>query len=334
MARIFLLGATGYIGGEVLHELSTTHPEYEIAALIRNPEKAKNVVAAYPRVRVVNGDLDNANVIEEEAGKGNVVIHAASNKHLPSIEAVARGLKGRRDAYYIQVTGASVLGGPEIDSGSYGEPTDDVYDDLDGIQSVRDKITAYPTRRVVDNFILNLKGSGLKTAIVFPPIIFGKGRGPGNQRSIQVPSISKNALQQKQAAYVGRGLARWGAIHVADLATLFGKLVEKAVAGAEDDIWNESGLYFVENGEKSFKEIATLVADEVHKLGYADKPGLIRSITPQECDNEFFAHGAVVLGTNARGRALRARKLLGWEPVKGALEEYIPKTVGIEARSL
>ncbi|KAL4964616.1 uncharacterized protein BDV14DRAFT_200671 [Aspergillus stella-maris] len=338
MTRIFLLGATGYIGGEVIHELSTTHPEYEIAALVRNPEKAKNVTAAYPQVRVVNGDLDNADVIEEEARKSDIVIHAASNKHLPSVEAIARGLKGRRNAYYIQVTGASVLGGPEIDNDSYGEPSDDIHNDLDGIQAVREKITAYPNRRVVDNFILNLKGSGPKTAIIFPPIIFGKGRGPGNQRSIQVPSIAKNALQRKQAAYVGRGLAKWGAIHVADLASLFGKLVERAVASGEDEgdgeVWDENGLYFVDNGEMSFKDIAALVADEVHKLGYADKPGLTQSITPQECDSEFFAHGAVVLGTNARGRALRARKLLGWEPVKGTLEEYIPETVAIEARSL
>ncbi|KAL4799958.1 hypothetical protein BDV19DRAFT_384797 [Aspergillus venezuelensis] len=334
MTRIFLLGATGYIGGQVLHELSKTHPDYQIAALIRNPEKAKNVTAAYPQVRAVNGDLDYADIIEDESRKSDIVIHAASNKHLPSVEAIAKGLKGRRDAYYIQVTGASVLGGPEIDNNSYGEPSDDIYNDLDGIQAVREKITAYPNRRVVDNFILNLKSSGPKTAIVFPPIIFGKGRGPGNQRSIQVPSIAKNALQRKEAAYVGRGLAKWGAIHVADLAGLFGKLVEKAVAGGEGEIWDEYGLYFVENGETSFKEIATLVADEVHKLGYADKPGLTRSITPQECDSEFFAHGAVVLGTNARGRALRARKLLGWEAVKGGLEECIPESVAIEAKSL
>ncbi|KAL4935572.1 hypothetical protein BDV06DRAFT_228701 [Aspergillus oleicola] len=331
MTRIFLLGATGYIGGEVLHELQTTHPEYEIAALVRNSEKAKNVTTAYPSVRVAIGDLDNAGVIEDESRKSDVVIHAASNKYLPSVEAIARGMKGRRDAYYIQVTGASVPGGPEIDSGSYGEPSDEIYDDLDGVQAVRDKITAYPNRRVVDNFILNLRGSGPKTAIVFPPIIFGTGRGPGNQRSIQVPTIAKNALKEKQTAYVGRGLSRWGAIHIADLAAHFRKLAEKAVAGGEGDIWNENGLILL---RVSFKEIATLVADEIHKLGYADKPGLTRSITPQECDSELIPHGEVVLGTNARGRALRARKLLGWEPVKGVLEDYIPKTVAAEAKGL
>ncbi|KAL4748645.1 hypothetical protein BDW72DRAFT_214686 [Aspergillus terricola var. indicus] len=332
--RIFLLGATGYIGGEVLHALDDTHPEYEIAALIRSGEKASKVVAAYPRVKVVSGNLDDTSVIEEEAKKSDVVIHAASNKHIASVEAISRALKGRRDAYYVQVTGASVLGGPEIDANAYGEPSDRIYDDLGGIQAVRDLIWAYPGRRAVDNFILNLAGSGPRTAIIFPPIIFGTGSGPVNQRSIQVPSIAKNALQERQAAYVGQGLSRWGAIHIADLAQLFVKLVEKAVEGGSGDIWDENGLYFAESGEESFKNIAGLVAEKIYKLGYTDKPCSVRSITPQECDSLFFAHGAVFLGTNARGRALRARKLLGWEPVKGALEDYIAETVAAEARTL
>ncbi|KAL4927037.1 uncharacterized protein BDV17DRAFT_292930 [Aspergillus undulatus] len=333
MTRIFLLGATGYVGGEVLHELHASHPDYEIVALVRNPEKAKKVVAAYPRVRVVDGDLDNMDIIEDEAGKSDVVIHAASNKHIASVEAITRGLKGRRDAYYIQVTGASVLSSPEIDSSTYGEPSDSVYNDLDGIQAVRDLIRAYPSRRIVDNYILNLAGSGPRTAIIFPPIIFGAGQGPGNQRSIQVPSIAKNALKERQAAYVGRGLGRWSAIHVADLAGLFVKLVERAANGGESDsdVWDENGLYFAEAGEETFKEIATQVANEAYKLGYVDKPDSIRSIPPQESDS-VIPGGVVFLATNARARALRARNLLGWESVKGKLEDYIPETVAAEAK--
>jgi nucleoside-diphosphate-sugar epimerase len=111
-------------------------------------------------------------------------------------------------------------------------------------------IRIYPDRRAVDNFILGLAGSGPRTAIIFPPIIFGTGSGPVNQRSIQVPSIAKNALQEKQAVYVGQGLSRWGAIHIADLAQLFVKLVEKAVNGGNDDFWDENGLYFAESGEE------------------------------------------------------------------------------------
>lgn len=67
-------GATGYIGGEVLYCLQHTHPDYEIAALIRDSEKAGRVSAAFPKVQVVLGDLDNSGLIEQESQKANIVI--------------------------------------------------------------------------------------------------------------------------------------------------------------------------------------------------------------------------------------------------------------------
>lgn len=67
-------GATGYIGGEVLHTLQHVHPEYEVAALIRDSEKGGKVLAAYPKVRVVLADLDDVETIEKESRKANIVI--------------------------------------------------------------------------------------------------------------------------------------------------------------------------------------------------------------------------------------------------------------------
>ena len=67
-------GASGYIGGEVLHVLQTAHPEYEFTVLLRNKEKADQVVNAYPKVRVVLGDLDSSALLEEEAHKADVVV--------------------------------------------------------------------------------------------------------------------------------------------------------------------------------------------------------------------------------------------------------------------
>ncbi|KAJ5780221.1 NAD-dependent epimerase/dehydratase [Penicillium paradoxum] len=43
-------------------------------------------------------------------------------------------------AYYIQVTGARVLAGPEVDNGSYGEPSDRIFDDLDNSADLRNMI--------------------------------------------------------------------------------------------------------------------------------------------------------------------------------------------------
>jgi nucleoside-diphosphate-sugar epimerase len=67
-------GASGYIGGDVLHALKSTHPEHQYCVLLRDSAKADIVSRAYPDIRVILGDLDNAPLIEEEAAKADVVI--------------------------------------------------------------------------------------------------------------------------------------------------------------------------------------------------------------------------------------------------------------------
>ncbi|CAG8896905.1 unnamed protein product [Penicillium egyptiacum] len=330
MTQIFLTGATGYIGGEVLHALQHAHPDYEVAALIRDKEKAGEVLAAFPKVRVVLADLDNVEIIEEESRKANIVIHAASNKHLASVKAIANGLAGRQNAYYIQVTGASVLAGPEVDNNSYGEPSDQIIDDLDNAADLRDIIRAYKDRRVVDNYILDLGSGGPKTAIIFPPIIFGIGKGPVKKRSVQVPSLAHAALLQRVSLYLGRGLSRWGIVHVSELADLFVKLVENAVNATASPIWNENGLFFAEKGFESFKGVASVIAKEAHSLGYIDSPDSVRSMDLEE-SNEVIPNGGVFLGTNGQGRASRARKLLGWQPDGESFQRAVRETIIAEA---
>ncbi len=100
----------------------------------------------------------------------------------------------------------------------------------------------------MDNFILDPGDNGPKTAIIFPPIIFGRGEGPVNRRSVQIPAISRATLKQKSGVYLGKGLSRWGAIHIADLGQLFVKLVEAGVTNSPAAVWNENGLFFAENG--------------------------------------------------------------------------------------
>ncbi|KAJ5519357.1 NAD-dependent epimerase/dehydratase [Penicillium expansum] len=333
MTQIFLTGATGYIGGEVLHALQLAHPDYKVAALIRDNGKASKVLAAFPKVRVVLADLDNIEVIEEESRKADIVIHAASNKHLESVKAIAKGLAGRQNAYYIQVTGVSVLAGPEVDNNSYGEPSDQIFDDLDSVAELRDIIRAYKDRRVVDNYILDLGSGGPKTAIVLPPIIFGTGKGPVNQRSIQVPALARAALLQRVGLYLGRGLSRWGIIHVSDLANLFVKLVEHAVNATPGPIWNENGLFFAENGFESFKEIALLIAKEAHSLGYIDSPDAVKSMNLDEA-NVVIPHGSAFLGTNGQGQASRGRKLLGWQPDGESFQNAVREAIIAEAAHL
>jgi nucleoside-diphosphate-sugar epimerase len=121
-----------------------------------------------------------------------------------------------------------------------------MYGDIDDADEIRDIIRKNADKRVVDSFLINVTGA--KTAIVFPPIIYGQGRGPINQRSIQVPEISRVAIEKRQTFQVGKGESTWSNIHISDLSNIFVSLVEKAVEGAEGDLWNQNGLYFVSGG--------------------------------------------------------------------------------------
>lgn len=68
-------GATGYIGGDALHALYKAHPEYQISALVRDPAKSADVFAKeYPNVRIVQGSLDDGDLVADEAAKADVVL--------------------------------------------------------------------------------------------------------------------------------------------------------------------------------------------------------------------------------------------------------------------
>jgi N-acetyl-gamma-glutamylphosphate reductase len=73
MTRLFILGATGYIGGDALYAVVQAHPEYEITALVRNSDKGAVVAKEYAKVKLVYGDLDSVELIEEESKKADIV---------------------------------------------------------------------------------------------------------------------------------------------------------------------------------------------------------------------------------------------------------------------
>ena len=73
MTKLFLIGATGYIGGDALYAIVTAHPDYDITALVRNSDKGALVAKESARVKLVYGDLDSVALLEEEAGKADVV---------------------------------------------------------------------------------------------------------------------------------------------------------------------------------------------------------------------------------------------------------------------
>lgn len=132
---------------------------------------------------------------------------------------------------------------------SYGEARPKVYNDLAGISEVREIINASP-KRIVDQLITNLSTSQpcVRTAIVYGPMIYGEGRGPVNQRSIQIPDLANATLKHGQGFHVGKGLSTWSHVHISDITRLIVSLVSEASSSINQPLWNATGIYFPEAG--------------------------------------------------------------------------------------
>ncbi|KAK1063027.1 hypothetical protein LTR74_009851, partial [Friedmanniomyces endolithicus] len=242
MTKIFVTGATGYIGGDALKAIIDAHPEYEITALVRNSDKGAQVAAVYPKVSLVYGDLDSTDLLTKEASKADIVCHFANADHGPSATALTTGLAAHpptHPGYLIHTSGTGILLYPDIRSGTFGETSAKIYDDLDGVS----EITSLPDdapHRPADKIVLGAGeeyGGRVRTAIVCPPTIYGAGRGVGNRVSHQLPELCRVTLERGYGVQVGKGLTRWGNVHVHDLSSLYLKLVEEAAAGGSTAEW-------------------------------------------------------------------------------------------------
>ncbi|KAI0384060.1 NAD(P)-binding protein [Hypomontagnella monticulosa] len=329
--KIFLTGVTGYVGGDAFYALFKAHPEYEYTLLVRNEDRGKPVAAAYPKARLVYGTLDDAEVIEKEAAAADVVVHMAdSADNVPSARAIAKGLAAGHTAekpgYWIHLCGTGILTWYDVAHERYGQAPlpEQRYHDIDDI----DKVLSLPDiaiHRDVDKIVLGANDSaGVKTMIVGPPTIYGQGRGPVNQRSIQVPGIIDYTLKNGFAPIQAPGLTEWDHVHVHDLSDFFVSAVEAALDPAQNgnpEIFGPKAYVFIESGTHKWSEVAKWVAVE------AAKQGLIPEPIAKEIDIPN-------LGTNSKCVAARARKYLGWQPKAPSLKDEIPAGVAFEAKRL
>ncbi len=253
-----------------------------------------------------------------------------------TVNALTKGLAARsteKPGFYIHTSGNALLFVADIDRKTYGEPSTKIHDDWEGIGEVT-SLPDHAPHRTNDKNVINADGPKVKTAIVCPPTIYGSGRGPGNQRSHQIPELARSTLEQKKGLQVGDGANLGPNVYVHDLSDCYVKLVEAAVEGGGKATWGNEGYYFVENGEHTWGHISKAVVKAAHKQGFLSSDEVV-SISEKEADDLAW-WGSALWGANSRFHAIRARKLLGWSPKMGAkdLVSDISEVVSAEAKSL
>ncbi|KAL3462050.1 hypothetical protein BJX64DRAFT_149616 [Aspergillus heterothallicus] len=355
--KVFCTGTTGYIGGDALFAIVHAHPEWEITCLARSPEKGALITGSYPKIRIVYGDLDSVDLLEEEAKSASIVFHFADCDHEPSALALARGLSQHTPespGYWIHTSGTGILTYPDFPNNLFGQESHETFDDWDNIDKVL-SIPDHARHRLVDKTVIKA-GSALadrvKTAIICPPTIYGPGRGPGKTRGAQAYNLAREILRLKQGFLIGRGENMWTQVHVFDLSQLYLMLGEHAAQGGGRASWGIHGYYFANNGEFAWGDVARAITQDAYSKRLIPSPTLksltrtldaqrtalapsphLEALSPLEEDKiSPFLH--YVAGSNSRSRAVRATELLGWVPREKTLIEEVPAIVDYEAKSL
>ncbi|KAI8908722.1 hypothetical protein DFJ77DRAFT_421712, partial [Powellomyces hirtus] len=321
---VFLTGATGYIGGSVLSAL-LAHKKYtyEIVALVRGTDRAAKLKSL--GVKTVQGSLDDAAVLEQYSRWADIVIHTADADHVAAAEAILKGMEAgaegrQRKPILVHTSGTGVL----LDKARGQTASDKIFHDSQ-LETYNTLPLDQPHRNV-DVLVLEAGKRGkIDTVIVCPPLIYGRGTGPFNTISQQVPLMIRGALARGKAGYIGNGANIWSNVHVQDLAEFYVLLIEslwegKAPVGAE-------GYYFCENGtEHDFRTLAQKIAEELKKQGGIGD-GKADSVPEDQVEKVFGENAYMLLSGNSRSRADKARKL-GWKPTQKGLYESVGEDVG------
>lgn len=222
----------------------------------------------------------------------------------------------------------------DIDSVKFGIEGTKIYDDWEGIGEVT-SLPEHAPHRETEKVILAAGSSAtdhIKTAIVCPPAIYGLGRGPGRQIRSQIHMLAAVTLKIGKGVRIGEGANKWNAVHIQDLSNLYVLLGEAAMSRSTECTWGLDGYYFAESEEVRWGEVSEMIAKIAFDRGLINSTQVAQlSITDS---NNLHPLGIYWWGTNSRSRALRARKLLGWESRMPALVETLPEIVELEAKKL
>lgn len=285
--RIFLTGASGFIGSAVTKEL--LEAGHHVVGLARSDEAAKALTTAGAAVH--RGSLDNLDSLRSGAAASDGVIHTAFIHDFSkfkencetdrlAIEAIGSALAGsNRPLIVTSGTGLLHLGRPATEADKPGGGSD-----------------AIP-RVASEEAAAAVAAKGVRVAIVrLPPSVHGRGDHGF------VPMLIAVARQKGVSAYIGEGRNRWPSVHRFDAAHLYRLAVEKA---AQDAIYHG-----VADEGVATRDIAEVIGRHLNLP--------IVSKTAEEAAAHFGFIGHF-FGADVPATSAETKKQLGWKPTQPGL---------------
>jgi nucleoside-diphosphate-sugar epimerase len=291
--RVFVTGASGYIGGAIAATL--VRAGHRVRGLVRDPAKAA-AVAACGIVPVI-GSLEHGPLLAAEARAADATVNAADSDHAGAAAVLLAACAGRR---LLHTSGISL----HSDDAS-GERGEAIHDETTTAPPHPDKAA----RAAIDASILAAAARGEAFAVIRNPLIYGDALGPP-AASVQLPTLGATARRLGRARHVGPGRNIWSYAALADIAVLYRMLLARGAPG----------LFYAEAGEADFATLTGAIAKAL-----AQEPPLPWSIAEAaaEWGEQRARH---TFGSNCRVRARRARAL-GWQPRGGSPQAWIARAI-------
>ncbi len=293
--RIFVTGASGWIGSAVVPELLAGG--HEVVGLARSEESAQRLQAAGAKVH--RGDVDEPEGLAKAAADSDGVIHLAFQHEVAWSGNFAAAAGADRRA--VEAMGAALAQSDRplvLASGVLGLTVGRVATEDDGLVP-GPELRANPAgrRSATALFVLSLRGTGVRSSVLrLPPTVHGDGDNGF------IATLVGIARQRGVAGYVGDGANRWPAVHRSDAARLARLAVEAAPAG--------SVLHAVADEGVAWRDIAEAMGRHL------DVP--TASVAPTDA-GEHFSHLGHFVGLDSPATAAVTRQLLGWEPTGPSL---------------
>jgi nucleoside-diphosphate-sugar epimerase len=280
--RVFVTGATGFIGSALTNELIATG--HQVIGLCRSAEKAPALAAS--GAEVYQGSLENVDGLKNGIARSDAVVHLAFNHDFSRFQQNCED-----DRRVIEALGAMLKGSgrPLLITSGTGmtntAPGQLATEDGELISS------AVIPRAASEEAVQALVADGLNASVVRLPQVHDTEKQGLVTRAIQI-SHEKGAC-----AYIGDGQNRWPAAPLADVARLYRLAIEKAECGARYHAVAEEGV--------SMRDIMNVLG---RRLGLP-----IKSITAEEAQ-DWYGWLAMFAMRDLPASGAQTRNRLGWEP--------------------